>query len=177
MPANPTSSILAFLVAFAAFSVAACSIESTPGGTPGGADTSLAGDAMSGGTDVGLSDTGGAADAPAAGGDHGAAEKDTGAAVDAPSSEDDVGGLSDEGGGPTDGAGGATCPSSASPRPTGACEGDLRCELGEECCCGDGHPSLVCRRSPCAHSSQCPGGYCVKGRCYPHKGICSHIPA
>ena len=50
------------------------------------------------------------------------------------------------------------CPADA-PVGLAACTGDLRCEYGEECCCGACHPSLVCECGDgvwgCFHTDAC----------------------
>ena len=82
---------------------------------------------------------------------------------------------------------GGSCPP-AWPEPGASCVGDMYCEYGSETCCGETHPSFVCRCSggvfgcyytdacmgapftcSCDTDADCPAGvaWCEGGRCVP----------
>ena len=129
---------------------AACDTSSGGSGDTSVTDT---GTADSGSADADLTDTG-ATDT--AGGDSGTADSGTADTAGGDSGTTDTAGGDS---GATDTAGGdsgatdsgatdtadtsALCPAEE-PIGLGACIGDVTCEYGEECCCGECHPSIVC---------------------------------
>ncbi|MBM4355478.1 MAG: hypothetical protein FJ109_17100, partial [Deltaproteobacteria bacterium] len=61
------------------------------------------------------------------------------------------------------------CPPGSPPLEPGTCEGDLHCEYGEECCCGECEPSLVCNCMSgtwgCYYTDACLGPWCQVPPC------------
>jgi hypothetical protein len=61
------------------------------------------------------------------------------------------------------------CPADSPPLQPGACEGELHCEYGEECCCGKCESSLVCDCMSgtwgCYYTDACLGPWCQVPPC------------
>jgi hypothetical protein len=61
------------------------------------------------------------------------------------------------------------CPAELPTAPPAPCQGELHCEYGEECCCGDCSPSLVCDCQAgsfaCYYTDACLGPWCQLSPC------------
>lgn len=64
------------------------------------------------------------------------------------------------------GGNGSGCPSERPKFPGGACDFEVSCSYGEQCCCGECHPELICRCEQgqviCVFTDDCMAPRCMR---------------